>query len=300
MQLVGRHFDTKQAVQVDVRDGVIAEIRPWGGGEDRALPWIAPGLVDLQVNGYAGREFTDAALNVETVEQVSLAMDRGGVTRYLPTVVTQEHSVQRHVLATIARAVEASEVVRRRVAGIHLEGPYVSSEDGPRGAHAREHCRPPDWAEFQSLQEAACGNIRLLTMSPEYPGAGEFVGRVCESGVIVSIGHTNATGEQIDAAVAAGARMSTHLGNGAHGILHRHFNYIWSQLAHDELTATLIVDGHHLPPPVVKAFVRVKSAARVILISDITGMAGTSSAESGRHRRTSLGDVEMLDDGRVV
>jgi N-acetylglucosamine-6-phosphate deacetylase len=113
----------------------------------------------------------------------------------------------------------------------------------------------------------------------------------------VAIGHTAATSEQIKAAVDAGARFSTHLGNGAHGQIRRHPNYIWDQLAEDRLWASLIVDGHHLPPPVVQSFVRAKTPQRCLLVSDITGMAGMPP---GEYRGTSLGDVDVLEDGRLV
>ena len=191
-------------------------------------------------------------------------------------------------------------MARRRIGGIHLEGPFISAEDGPRGAHPRDHCRPPDWDEFRQLQDAAHGRIRILTMSPEYPGVVEFVRRVVESGVRVSIGHTNADSEQIRAAVDAGASMSTHLGNGAHANLQRHPNYVWDQMAEDRLVASLIADGYHLPPAVVKCLVRAKSPERVILISDITSLATRSGTAPGQYTDSSLGAVEVLDSGRVV
>jgi N-acetylglucosamine-6-phosphate deacetylase len=298
MLLVGRRYDTTETVTVRLADGKIEAIEPAGAetaGEE--LPWLSPGLVDLQVNGYGGQEFNHAALRVEDVAQISTALDRHGVTGYCPTATTHSRAMLLHSLATIARACDESEVVARRVIGIHLEGPYISPEDGPRGAHPRQHVRPPDWEEFQRFQEAAAGRLRILTLSPEYDGAAEFISRVVQSGVLVAIGHTSADSEQIKAAVDAGARLSTHLGNGAHGQLRRHPNYIWDQLAEDRLTASLIVDGHHLPPSVVKTFVRAKSPERCILVSDITGMAGMPA---GVYENSSLGAVEVLEDGRLV
>ena len=111
--------------------------------------------------------------------------------------------------------------------------------------------------------------------SAELPGGAlPFIERLAATGVIASIGHTAATSEQIRAAVGAGARLSTHLGNGAHGVLPRHPNYIWEQLAADELWASVIADGHHLPPSVLKSILRVKTPARTVLISDTGSLAG--------------------------
>jgi N-acetylglucosamine-6-phosphate deacetylase len=156
--------------------------------------------------------------------------------------------------------------------------------------------RPPDWDEFQRLQAAARGQIKLLTVSAEYDASPAFIRRVAGAGVLVAIGHTKATTDQIKAAVDAGARMSTHLGNGAHPTIRRHPNYIWDQLADDRLTASLIVDGHHLPPAVVKSMVRAKTPQRVVLVSDVTSMGGMPP---GRYQ-TGLGELEVLPSGKLV
>ncbi len=298
MRLTAKRYDTAEAVAIDIVRGVVEQVRPLKDSEapTDSLPWIAPGFLDLQINGYRGQELADPALRVEQVEKICLDLDADGITQFCPTVTTQSFEVLSHALRTIREAIESRPAVAARVAGIHLEGPYISTEDGPRGAHPRPHCRPPDWDEFQRLQEAASGWIRILTLSPEYDNAPEFIAKAATSGVVVAIGHTAATPEQITAAVDAGARMSTHLGNGAHGQLRRHPNYIWTQLADDRLTASLIADGHHLPPEVVKVFLRAKTPARCVLVSDITGMAGMPP---GRYE-TSLGAVEVLDDGHMV
>jgi N-acetylglucosamine-6-phosphate deacetylase len=257
---------------------------------------VAPGFVDLQVNGYGGQEFADIHLTIEKVEKVVLALDGCGVTQHCPTLTTQSFEVLEHSMRIIRQALDELPTVAARVPGIHLEGPYISPEDGPRGAHPREHCRPPDWDEFQRLQEAAGGKIVIITLSPEYDNAPDFIARAAASGVLVAIGHTAASPAQVAAAVDAGAGMSTHLGNGAHGQMRRHPNYIWSQLADDRLIASLIADGHHLPPEVVKVFLRAKTPTRAVLVSDITGMAGMPP---GRYE-TSLGALEVLEDGRLV
>ena len=158
-------------------------------------------------------------------------MDADGVTSFLPTSTTHSFERQSTAMRALATACEQSPEVARRVPGFHLEGPYIATADGPRGAHPLQHVRKPDWDEFQRIQDAARGRIRILTMSPEYDEAPAFIKRVVDSGVLVAIGHTSADANQIQQAVDAGARMSTHLGNGAHGQIRRHPNYIWDQLA---------------------------------------------------------------------
>ena len=299
MQIIGRRYDTGKAVTLTVDGDQIRSIEKSSESATSAssLPWISPGFVDLQINGYGGQEFNDLNLTPDKVNEVSLALDACGVTSYLPTATTHSFEMLKHTLSTIAEACEMLPPCASRIPGIHLEGPYISPEDGPRGAHPLEHVRPPDWDEFKKLQDAAQGRIRLLTLSPEYEGAAEFIEKVVKGDVLVAIGHTAANSEQIEAAVNAGARMSTHLGNGAHGQIQRHPNYIWDQLADDRLTASLIADGHHLPPSVVKSFVRAKSVDRCVLVSDIMGMGGMSP---GLYEKTSIGAVEVLDDGKLV
>ncbi len=250
----------------------------------------------MQVNGYAGHEFGSSELTVDKVVQVVRRLPAFGVTRFLPTVTTASRDTLRHGLATLAAAVAQSPAVARSVAGVHLEGPYISAVDGPRSAHPIQHCRPPDWSEFAALQAAAGGLIRLVTVSAEFSESSAFIARLVASGVRVAIGHMDANTVQIRAAVEAGATLSTHLGNGSHRMLPRHPNYIWDQLAEDRLTATLIVDGHHLPAAVVKTFVRAKSPERIILVSDLSGMAGLPAGEY----TTDFCRIEILAGGRIV
>lgn len=298
MQIYGRRFDTGQPVRLDVAPGKTVQLTPWrcDGGALESWPWIAPALIDIQFNGYGGQEFSSLELTPEKVIDIARQLDAFGVARFCPTLTTERFEVLQYALRTIVAACDASPQTARRIAGIHLEGPYISAEDGARGAHPKEHCRPPDWNEFQQLQEAAEGRIRILTMSVEFDGAAQFVARASRSGVVVGIGHTTAHSAQIRAAVDAGARLSTHLGNGSHAMLPRHSNYVWDQLAEDRLLASLICDGHHLPPQVVKTFVRAKTPERCILISDMAGQAGLPPGCF----HGDLCDVEVLPSGRLV
>jgi N-acetylglucosamine-6-phosphate deacetylase len=227
-----------------------------------------PGLFDLQVNGFAGVDFSNPAV---TPSDVSGALDKiylTGVTRCFPTVVTS--SFERFA----ACAKTLTQTRHRAIAGLHMEGPYISPEDGPRGAHPRQYVIAPSIDDFSHRQEAAAGQIKLVTLAPEMPGALALIERLVASGIRAAIGHTAATPEQIRDAVKAGATLSTHLGNGCAGQLPRHPNFIWEQLAADELFATLVVDGHHLPPSTVKAMVRAKTARRTLLVTDAVAAAG--------------------------
>jgi N-acetylglucosamine-6-phosphate deacetylase len=155
--------------------------------------------------------------------------------------------------------------------------------------------RPPDLPEFERFQEAARGLIRLVTLAPEWPEAPRFIETLVGQGIVVSIGHTGASSEQIAAAVAAGATMSTHLGNAAHTVLPRRANYIWDQLAEDRLAAGFIVDGLHSSPAFLKVALRAKGVERSLLTTDAVAPAGCAP---GRYR---LGEVEvdLTPEGRV-
>jgi N-acetylglucosamine-6-phosphate deacetylase len=292
--LVARRYDTLAPVSIAIDSGRIRRIDPATDGS--TLPIVAPGLVDLQINGFGGIEFNDRELTIDKVRQVALSQDQFGVTAFLATCTTDGHNVLKHGLGTIAKAIRELSEVAARIPGIHLEGPFICPDDGPRGAHPKQHVRPPDWNEFQQLQDAAEGRIKLTTVSAEYQNSPDFIRRAAASGVVVAIGHTKATTDQIQAAVDAGASMSTHLGNGAHPLIKRHPNYIWDQLAEDRLIASLIADGHHLPPAVVKSMVRAKTPERIVLVSDITSMGGLTP---GRYK-TGLGELEVLESGKLV
>ncbi len=248
---------------------------------------VAPGLIDIQINGYGGVDFNAPDADIERIDAATRRLWRAGVTAFCPTIVTESFDHISKRLSNLVLAAEESPEFARAMIGVHLEGPFISPEDGPRGAHPKRHVRAPDWEEFQRWQDAARGRIRILTLSPEWPGALDFIERAAASGVVVAIGHTAATPARIADAARAGARLSTHLGNGSHAKIDRHPNYIWEQLANDDLWASFIVDGHHLPPSVVKCFLRSKGVARSVLVTDAIAAAGLPA---GRYR---LGDVEV-------
>lgn len=292
----GRHYRTGLPIEVRVREGKIAAVTDLAvTSSTEHLPWLAPGLVDLQVNGGWGLDLNAAPLYPDTVLKLTMLLQSQGVTSYCPTLITNHYNRLAEAASAIAEAVRVNADAAAGIAGIHLEGPFLSPEDGPRGAHPRQHIVPPDWDALCRWQEAAGGLIRIVTLSPEWPEAASFIARCCESGILVSIGHTSATPEQIREAVQAGAVMSTHLGNGAHLMLPRHPNYLWEQLAADELYGCMIADGHHLPPSVLSVILRMKRK-RAILVSDAVSLSGMPP---GSYRLHIGGDVVLTAEGRL-
>lgn len=288
----GRDFRTGSPVSIGVQGETISDVRPEDGAEPRF--WIAPALLDIQLNGFGGYGFNEAETSPDSVARVVRSQWRAGIGAFLPTVTT--HSQDR-MLGSL-RAVTAAcrdPRIRRSIPGVHLEGPHISPLDGPRGAHPLEHVRLPAWDEFLRLQEAADGGVLLVTLAPESEGAIRFIERLVDSGVAVAIGHTNASSRDLDAAIKAGARLSTHLGNGAHSLLPRHPNYIWEQLSRDQLDCSVIADGHHLPASVLKCILRCKGVERTILISDAITQGGLPP---GTYTAAG-GEVEVAANGRI-
>ncbi|OPG90426.1 N-acetylglucosamine-6-phosphate deacetylase [Chryseobacterium mucoviscidosis] len=296
MPMIGKHYRTGMPIEVKVRDGRITAVSELEVSPPvDCLPWLAPGLVDLQVNGGWGLDLNTAPLCPDTVLQLTRKLQSQGVTSYCPTLITNSSVQLVEVASTIAKAVRLNRDAAEGIVGIHLEGPFLSPEDGPRGAHPRQHIVPPDWEALSRWQDAADGLIRIITLSPEWPGSASFIARCCESGILVSIGHTAATPEQIREAISAGAVMSTHLGNGAHLMLPRHPNYLWEQLAADELYGCMIADGHHLPLSVLAVILRMKRN-RAILVSDAVSLSGMPPGSYHLHIG---GDVVLTAEGRL-
>ena len=254
--------------------------------------FIAPAWIDIQVNGYAAVDYNNPATPIEADSAIHRcsALDRHRTL--FPTVITGSEENMLGSLRNLSRAKESLPSIE----AIHVEGPHICPDDGPRGAHPKHCVRPPSLDEYRRMQEAAEGNIRLITLSPEYPEAPHYIETIVRDGVVASIGHTKATAQQISDAVSAGATMSTHIGNGAHGEMRRHPNYIWDQLAEDRLAAGFIADGIHLGAAFLKVALRAKTPARAVLVTDASMPA---LAEPGYYQLGEV-EVELTQDGRVV
>jgi N-acetylglucosamine-6-phosphate deacetylase len=248
-----------------------------------------PGLFDLQVNGFGGVDFNATGLTDDAVDAALARIRATGVTRCLPTLITSSFDRFAASAGVLAR------VSRDAIAGLHMEGPYISPEDGARGAHPREHVRPASLDDFKRRQEAAGGRIALVTLAPEAAGAIPLIEHLVASGIRVAIGHTAAGPSQIADGISAGATLATHLGNGCAQMLPRHPNVIWELLAADSVTASFIADGHHLPSTTVKAMMRAKGPERTILVTDAIAAAGCAP---GTYTIGGV-DCELGADGRV-
>lgn len=292
MKCSGVHYATGELIEVTFGDSLTG-VDPLLAPESEA-DFLSPGWIDLQVNGFAGVDYNDPAAPHAEIARSIREMFATGVTTFFPTVITGSPERMLGALGNLAAAKE-SIPEGPAMEAFHIEGPYISAVDGPRGAHPAEWVRPPDIGEFHRLQEAAHGNIRLVTLAPEWPDAPGFIERLASEGVVVSIGHTRANAEEIAAATAAGATLSTHLGNAAHRELPRHPNYIWDQLAEDRLAASFIVDGIHLSQSFLKVALRAKGLDRSILVTDAVMPAGCAP---GPFRLGEL-DVELHADGSV-
>jgi N-acetylglucosamine-6-phosphate deacetylase len=289
----GREVGTGDGISVVMREGRIAAIEP---RELTSGPWLAAGLIDLQVNGFRGLDLNDGAVTPARVKELTRLMARLGVTTWLPTLITASQASLLSALAPIAEARRQDPLCARMIPFVHVEGPYLAPEDGPRGGHPREHVRSPDIDEVAQWQQA-CGNlVGKITLSPHYEGVEDFVRILTGQHILVAIGHTSATAEQIHSAASAGARLSTHLGNGAAATLPRHPNFIWAQLADDRLDAGFITDGFHLPADAFKAMLRAKGLERSYLVSDTTAAGGLPP---GIYDQPIGGRVEVGQDGRL-
>jgi N-acetylglucosamine-6-phosphate deacetylase len=270
----GLHYITGKPVSLYIIGDTIAEIREiktLQRGSENII--VAPGLIDNQINGYAGVDFSGKDLTSNGVLEATKAIMKDGVTSFIPTLITNSHEALLLNFSILNESCR-DEIINSCVPGFHLEGPYISPEEGFRGCHSAKYIRKPSWDEFMKYQDAAGGRIIQVTVAPEVDGAQEFIKKCRGEGIIVGIGHSNATAEDISEAVENGAGISTHLGNGCANMIHRHNNPIWPQLSEDELFASIIADGNHLLPEEIRVFIKAKGEENIILTSDVVYLTG--------------------------
>jgi N-acetylglucosamine-6-phosphate deacetylase len=293
----GINYETGNSVSIKIVDGFIESITDISSSKNHDFNlFVAPGLIDNQINGYAGVDFSGKNLTVDDIIKATQAMWKEGVTTFLPTLLTNSHENLLMNLRILGEAIRSVAGLRESIPGFHLEGPYISPEEGFRGCHPVQYIRKPSMEEFMSYQKASGGKILQITLAPEIEGAIEFIRLCTNDGIVMAIGHTNASADQIMQAVNNGARVSTHLGNGCANLIHRHKNPIWPQLANEQLTASVIADGHHLKPEEIIVFYKVKGPDNIILTSDVIYLAGMAPG-----KYTFLeSEVILTEDGMLL
>jgi len=281
----GLLYLNKEPVSISSSTGIITKIERVEKSKNGDNTYIAPGLIDIQINGYVGVDFSGPDLTVEGIRKATKALWKAGVTSYFPTIISSDFNRMKENFAMLAKA-RADTEIAKSIPGFHLEGPYISPVKGFRGAHLRKFIKNPDWEEFSELQKAANNGIKLITVAPELTGAIAFIRNCVKSGMVVSLGHHNGSAEQIKLAIDAGAKMATHLGNGCANEINRHHNPLWPQLSDDRITPSIIADGFHLTKEEVRSFYKVKGADKTILVSDALDLAGLPPGEYIRGERT--------------
>lgn len=292
-EIAGRDPVSGRSIRVRVEEGRICSVDLSPREES---VWISPGFIDIQVNGYGGYDVNSDSADPDDIIALARKLREGGVTTFIPTIITATEEKIVKALCTIADARRHDALVAHAIPFVHIEGPHLSPEDGPRGAHPQEHIRPPSIEELRRWQSACNHLVGMVTISPHWEGAAEYIAAAVAGDVRVAIGHTHATPEQVHLAVDAGATLSTHLGNGLADSLPRHPNLLWAQLADDRLTASFIADGHHLPDDTLKTMIRSKGVEHSLLISDAVALAGM---KPGWYSTPVGGRVELHANGRL-
>ncbi len=283
----GRYYLDNEIINVGIIDGRIVSVEHTGEVNSKSEVYIAPGLIDVQINGYMGVDFSNNEITIDDIRKATAELWKEGVTTFFPTIITNDHYSLTNSFIILSQAINDPEI-GLSIPGFHLEGPYISPVQGYRGAHLEKYIRKPDWDEFMIYQNASKGHIKMITVAPEVEGAILFIQKCAGSGVTVSLGHHNGSSENIMKAVDAGASMSTHLGNGCANLIDRHNNPLWPQLADDRLIPTIIADGYHLTAEEVRTFYKVKGPDRLILVSDALDLAGLPPGEYIRGERKVL------------
>lgn len=283
----GRHYITGDWVEVQCEDGIITAITPCSSTKAADERWLAPGLVDLQVNGFGGIDFQQDNLSTDDLLTASRALRSAGRTRWLLTLITDDWTVLLSRLRHLKKLRDASPELRRAIAGWHVEGPFLSAEPGFCGAHDPAKMFDPSANNIRELRDATASDPLLLTIAPERAGALQAIDAALNLGIKVSLGHTNASAEILAEAIERGATGFTHLGNACPRELDRHDNILWRVLDRPDLMASLIPDGIHVSPALFRLIHRAKSPDAIYYTTDAMSAAGMPP---GRYR---LGRLEL-------
>src|SRR5690554_669269 len=293
----GIHYHTGQPVQVKINNGIIVDIVQLDKATTSNRYFIAPGFFDNQINGFAGVSFGfgDSDLTSEGVEKATRELWKYGVITYLPTLTTHSAEILSRNFKILSQSVDDKNLLGS-ISGFHLEGPFINPEDGYRGAHPKQFVQLPTWNEFMKYYEASGKKILQITLAPELDGALEFISRCSQEGIVIALGHHDADMKTVTAAIDRGAKIATHLGNGAANVINRHFNPFWSQLSDDRLSISIIGDSFHLLPEEIRVFYKVKGVDKTIITSDVTHYA---ALEPGEYKTSTGETIELTAEGKL-
>jgi len=296
-KIEGLSYIDKKPVSITINNGRIISIKKISRLSENNNLYVAPGLIDNQVNGFKGISFSSeiSQLTEQDVYAVTRSLWENGVTTFLPTVTTAAQKDLINNFSILAKA-RNDDSTLGSIPGFHLEGPYISPEDGYRGAHSKNFVRLPDWDQFLELYKASGNSIITITVAPEVEGALSFIKKCTSKGIVVALGHHNGSKETIDSAVVNGAATCTHLGNGIANTINRHVNPLWPQLANDKLMISIICDGFHLRSEEIKVFYKAKGPLKTIITSDVSEYAGMAP---GIYKNSEGEDIELTADGEV-
>jgi N-acetylglucosamine-6-phosphate deacetylase len=298
-KIEGLSYLDGKPLSVVIKNGKIAQVNriadlPAGS---RKL-YIAPGMIDNQVNGFLGVSFVSEAggnLTLEDFKKATKGLWERGVTTYFATLSSNSKEELMSIISKIGQF-KNDKSLHGSVPGFHLEGPYISPEEGYRGAHTLKFIRKPDWDEFMELYRASGNSILTVTVAPETEGAMEFIKKCNEKGIVVALGHHNADAATVNRAVENGAKICTHLGNGCANSINRHLNPLWPQLSNDKLSISIICDGFHLTPEEIRVFYKVKGSDRTLVTSDVTEFAGLAP---GIYKIFDGAEIELTTEGEL-
>jgi len=233
------------------------------------------GYFDLQVNGYGGVDFNSDDLTAEDFNRALAALARDGVEQFLPTIITDTIEAMCARLRRVAQLREQLPLARRMVAGMHVEGPFINENEGYRGAHPKDAIRAADPEEMRRLLEAGGGLVKLVTLAPERDPGFKTIDMLARANIRISAGHTDASLEQLKAAIDHGLSLFTHVGNGCPMQMPRHDNIIQRALSlADKLYLTFIADGTHVPLFVLKNYLSIANPQRCMIVTDAIAPAG--------------------------
>ncbi len=280
------HYATRQPVRVRWEDGQIVETISVADQPQREL-WLAPPLVDLQINGYAGVDFQQDNLTADDLLRSVRALRRDGCAYFLLTLITDEWARLITRLKHLRKLRESSPELREAIIGWHIEGPFLSDKPGFCGAHNPAHMRDPKPEDIRKLRTASGTDRVMITMAPERTGAVEAIQLATSLGLRVSLGHTDADAETLQRAVRAGATGFTHLANGCPRELDRHENILWRVCDTPGVTVSFVPDGIHVPPRAFRLLHKLLNEHAVYYTTDAMAAAG---AGPGKYR---LGGLEL-------